>query len=112
MDNILAELEALTKEFITSDRLPETEEVERFMSRREELMQSIRDQKIDGNQRLTYLEKVQSILAMDADVLRILEIIKADAYRQLMKIETGKKQKSSYENMDKSETSYFFDTRN
>ncbi|MFS1514790.1 flagellar protein FliT [Chengkuizengella sp. SCS-71B] len=110
MDSLISQLESLTKQ--TYDQLSSMnyEQLAQFVQKREEIINQIKNIKITDEHIQKYQKLIQNITQYDQQILEKMKRLKDEASQELHKIQSGKKQKTAYQNTYTAD-SVFFDRK-
>nr|WP_150959397.1 flagellar protein FliT [Aneurinibacillus sp. XH2] len=110
MENLIENLEQLTKSIVDNLDSATYEQLEDFVQRRGEIIATLKTipfSKISTN---SYREQIQSILKYDSIIVARMEELRQEANERLTKISIGRQQKVGYEAVGPYD-SVFFDQK-
>ncbi|MDP5275891.1 flagellar protein FliT [Chengkuizengella axinellae] len=110
MDSLIPQLESLTKQ--TYDQLKSItyKELEQFVNKRESIINQMKNSGITDEQKQLFQQTIVNITRYDKEILMKMKQLKDEASQELNKIQSGRKQKSAYQNAYTAD-SVFFDKK-
>ncbi|NDI36511.1 flagellar protein FliT [Chengkuizengella sediminis] len=110
MDKLIPQLEELTKQTFEQLNSMSYEQLEQFVQNREKIINQIKNIKITDEHKQKYQQMIQNITKYDKQILEKMKKLKNEASQELHKIQSGKKQKTAYQNAYTAD-SVFFDRK-
>lgn len=111
MDKALTQLEELTSEVLQRLSGMAMVDFEAFVHSRNLLIDQLRSDERNDEERARYKERVERILEQDAFILARMEQVKNEALQKLQTLNDSRKQRHAYE-AGHGENSFFYDQKN
>lgn len=111
MDELIKQLAALTEDVTTKLEQSRYEDLVRFVSERERLVQQIMGFSLSPKEKEKYRAEIQRILQMDEAIRIKMTALKEEATKELRKVEAGRKNKMTYAPERIPSDGIFFDKR-
>jgi len=110
MDNLIQQLEELTKQGLAQLAGMDYEQLGEFMERRSAIIKTITAVPLTAAQQALYRDRVREVLRQDPVFKAKMEALRNEAREHLQKFEAGRTQRHAYDHAYDGE-SFFFDKR-
>ncbi|WP_284643294.1 flagellar protein FliT [Paenibacillus silviterrae] len=110
MDDLITQLETMTKGLVERISLAEMEDMEEFVTQRDFLISRIVSIQLPLEERAVYFERINMISGFDSLILSRMNQLKVEAQAGLQKVNLGKVQRGAYE-VAYTPDSIFFDRK-